>query len=94
MQTNKLGKTATKVFYTGNGLTVIRYHETGVVTFNDEKIVLNTGGYFTRTTKARMNQTSSQFNLGYRVYQEKGLWNVDYKGKNYLFIEDKIELNR
>lgn len=37
---------------------------------------LNTGGYFTKTTKKRMNQFAEMFNLGFRVYQEVGEWFV------------------
>lgn len=37
---------------------------------------LNTGGYFTKTTKKRMNQFAEMFNLGFRVVQDKGNWYV------------------
>ncbi len=71
MQTKKLGSTATNVRTEGNA-TIVRYHDTDVVRFDDSNITLNTGGWFTSTTKARMNQASAQFGLGFRVYQEKG----------------------
>ena len=61
----------------------------------DEKIqYLNTGGWFTNTTKTRMQQVSHQFNLGYNVFQKDGSWFVDYKGIEKPFSTDKITLER
>ena len=74
-QTKKLGPTATTVRQEGN-TTIVRYHDTDVVSFDDSVVTLDTGGWFTKTTKARMNQASAQFNLGFRVYAEKGIWYV------------------
>ena len=59
-----------------DGWTVVTLHGTDVVKFNDKEIILNTGGWKTVTTKARMNQVSNQFGLGYSVYQEDGTWYV------------------
>lgn len=90
-QQNKLGKVATTV--TGNSLDNIRvtYHSTDIVTVTKVKgklrITLDTGGWFTPTTKTRMNQASNQFGLGYRVYQDKGSWYVKkYNGKEIPFV--------
>ena len=39
------------------------------------RVTLNTGGYFSNTTKLRMNQFSAQFcHHQYGVYQKKGEW--------------------
>jgi hypothetical protein len=92
-QIHKVGKTATKVKVSGSEL-VIEYHETEVVKANDCFIILNTGGWFTVTTKTRMNQASNEFSLGYSVYQKKGFWYVDYKGKTYLFNDEVLTLER
>jgi hypothetical protein len=41
------------------------------------RVTLNTGGYFTNTTKTRMNQFAAQFcQHQYGVYQKKGEWFV------------------
>jgi len=77
-----------------DGVTRVTYHNTDVVTFTDDLIVLNTGGWFTATTKARMNQTSEQFDLGYRVFQRDWMWFVDYKGQTYSFTNNHVELSR
>jgi len=69
------------------------YHSTAVVKFNEKSIILNSGGYHTNTTKTRMNQTSNQFNLGYKVYQKNFSWFVDFKGKT-IDYHDNIKLSR
>lgn len=74
-QTRRLGKTATSVRTDAQG-THIRYHDTDVVTFTPEKVILRTGGWYTNTTKTRMNQAACQFGLGYGVSQRKGQWYV------------------
>jgi len=78
-RTNTIGTHKTSVF-TEAGTTKVIYHDTAVVSFNSDTITLNTGGYFTRTTKLRMNQASNQFDLGFKVYQRQGTWYVDYLG--------------
>lgn len=74
-QTQQLGKTATSVRMDEQG-THIRYHDTDVVTFTPEKVILRTGGWYTVTTKLRMNQTARQFGLPYGVSQRKGKWYI------------------
>lgn len=69
----KVGRTATTI-RTDAGVTRVRYHQTDVVQFTADVITLDSGGWRTATTKARMNQASHQFNLGFRVYQERGVW--------------------
>ena len=63
------------------GMTSIVYHSTAVVQFNSDKIILNSGGWDTRTTKTRMNQASNQYGLGFEVYQVNYSWYVDYRDK-------------
>ena len=73
--------------------TYIQLHNTTVVTFDQNFIVLNTGGWKTVTTKARMNQASNQFNLGYRVSQNNHEWFVTI-GNVSLPFEGHMVLNR
>lgn len=75
------------------GLTSVVYHNTAVVQFNDKKIILNSGGWETATTKSRMNQTSNQYNLGFDVYQVNFTWYVNYKDDVIPFV-DGMELPR
>lgn len=74
-QTQRLGTTATSVRH-DKAWTIVRYHDTDVVSFDAETIVLRTGGWKTATTKARMNQAANQFGLRYQVYQAKGQWYI------------------
>lgn len=90
-QVHKLGTVATSV-RTDNGYTIVQYHATDVVKWNDNVIILNTGGWFTNTTKTRMNQASNQYNLGYQVYQKAHKWHVNYKGTTHNFDPNQYEL--
>ena len=76
--------------YTDNGTTKVKYHQTDVVKFNNERIVLDSGGWETSTTKKRMNQTSDQFDLGYYVFQKSFVWYVDFKGDTFDFVDNMI----
>ena len=94
-QTHEVGKHATTVSTGDDGKTRVTYHSTDVVVFDADVIRLDTGGWFTVTTKTRMNQASSQFGLGYGVYQRKGLWYVEHNGITHSFgHSERIELNR
>lgn len=91
-QENIIGERATNV-YQENGRTIVRYHATEVVRFDNETIILDSGGWKTQTTKNRMNQTSGQFNLGFRVVQKSFAWYVNFKGEIIEFT-DNLELRR
>lgn len=53
----------------------VKLHATDVVTFTPEGTMLNTGGWFTSTTKDRINSYSPL-----KVYSEKGVWYVNLPG--------------
>lgn len=70
---------ATRVWRDPEGVLRVQYHQTCVVAvYPDGSIELDTGGWKTATTKARMNQAAHQFNLGFRVYQHKHEWFVGW----------------
>lgn len=87
-----VGKTATSIRQE-NGVTNIRYHDTDVVTFDAKTITLKSGGWRTKTTKSRMNQSANQFGLGFQVYQKDYNWYVTFKGETVDYF-DGIVLNR
>jgi hypothetical protein len=89
---NQVGTHETSI-YTSNGYICVKYHNTEVVRFNHERIVLNSNGWSTHTTKVRMNQASNQYGLGYKVYQRDYDWYIDFKGQTIEY-KDKIELER
>ena len=92
-QTQTIGTHKTAIYNSGT-YTVVKYHYTDIVEFNEHEIVLNTGGWATVTTKLRMNQASNQFDLGYHVYQKNYDWFVDYKGETIKFKGEGIILTR
>ena len=91
-QTHSVGTHKTNIVQL-EGFTNVVYHNTAVVQFNNDKIVLNSGGWDTRTTKTRMNQASSQYGLGFVVYQVNFSWYVDYDGDTMPFT-DGMTLDR
>lgn len=88
-----IGKGNTTV-KTVNGFTIVTFHSTNVVVFDDKTITLDTGGWFSVTTKTRMTQTSNQFDLGFTIYAKRGNWFVDFKGKTVEFDGNVVELTR
>lgn len=93
---HRVGSTATVIGYDGyppEGFNFCQYHATKVVRWNDRKIILNSNGWRTNTTKARMNQVSNQFGLGFQVYQKDFNWFVRHGLYEYPF-HDNIELIR
>jgi hypothetical protein len=58
---------------------------------NGDKIILNSGGYRTHTTKARINEFLPS---NIRVYQKKYNWYIikDNDDKNVIEFTDGIEL--
>jgi len=88
-QQHQVGKGNTTIS-TENGTTRVTFHETVVVAFNDKKIVLDSGGWLSTTTKTRMNQASNQFDLGYQVFQQRGEWFVFYKTQTVKFKDGMV----
>lgn len=70
--------------------TVAIYYNTPIVEFNNHKITLNTGGYYTQSTARRMNQISKDYDLGFFVCQKKGILYVEYKEKKYTFDKNNM----
>ena len=85
-------KKATKVFEE-DGFKVVRLYSTDVVKFNDNSIILNTGGWGTKTTLQRMNQAAMDYSLSFRIYQKKHQLYVRYLGEDKLF-QDGMVLRR
>lgn len=84
----------TKIESSPAGQTQVIFYNTPVVSFNNKQIILNSGGWWTMSTKKRMNQVSDFYNLGFRVFQKAGDWFVDYKNAVERFDSQKIALAR
>lgn len=97
-QVEKVGRHATRIYTDDDGYKCISYQGTEVVRFNDDIIILNTGGWFTNTTKRRMNQASNQFGLGITIFQQKWEWYAlldsgkvePFNGNVLVLFRDKI----
>ena len=89
-RTDKVGTHETSIYHTDYGDTVVQYHNTQVVRFNTDEIVLNSGGWHTVTTKLRMNQASYQFGLGFYVHQRQFEWFVTNGNRTYSFNDGMI----
>ena len=76
------------------GKTVVVYYETAVVKFNDEEIILNTGGWWTMSTQVRMNWASKHFDLGYRIQRQGKTWHVTYQDKQHAYEAEQVRLDR
>ena len=74
-----------------NNTLIVAYHNTPVVKVTNTEIILNTGGWYSATTKRRMNQASNSYGLGFAVYQVNFSWYVDYNGDTIPF-EDNMKL--
>jgi len=77
---SKVGSHKTSVNWVDNNTLTVQYHNTVVcrIDFNACEVTLNTGGWYSATTKLRMNQAMNQY-LGSRalhVYQENYQWYV------------------
>ncbi len=91
---DEIGKHATTVSTSDirEGKTTVTYHETDVVVVNRSRntITLDSGGWRTVTTKARMNQTSRQLSLGFGVWQRDFKWYVKHHGRTYDFYDGMV----
>lgn len=77
----RIANNTLKIEY-NDGTTAIRLHNTNVVTFAGKKIILNSDGWRTSTTKDRINTYSPA-----KISQNKGLWYLD-NGK--LFYDNCV----
>lgn len=69
-KSKRIGNNTLEIIYS-DGSKAIRLHDTNVVTFKKDKIILDSGGWRTNTTKARINQYSP-----FTVYQKDFDWFV------------------
>ena len=67
----------------GRATLTVRLHSTDVVTLTtlarSLAVKLDSGGWRTVTTKARINQGASEYRLPFRVQQDRGQWYVTYR---------------
>tara|TARA_A100001201_G_scaffold128868_1_gene114058 strand:+ start:877 stop:1224 length:348 start_codon:yes stop_codon:yes gene_type:complete len=87
---NLIGTHKTSIYRNENNL-IVRYWFTDIVTITNDSIILNNGGYYTATTKKRMNQVSLQFGLGFNVFQKDYEWFVQTsENKIFCFQQNSV----
>jgi hypothetical protein len=74
-----------------NGKRIIRLYDTDIVEFDGRKVVLNSGGWRTETTKNNMNRIGEG---KFYVFSENGDWYVKTKKRKMEFpFVDGVEFN-
>jgi hypothetical protein len=88
---SKLISKSCRVIKYNNGDFTVRLYSTDILQIKrqENKIILNSGGYKTVTTKARLNEFLTDHNI--KVWQEKFNWYIDDRGIKREF-SDGIEL--
>lgn len=76
---------------TQDGDTLVVLYETTIVRFNGKRIILNSGGHKTATTKRWMNKVAEEYQLPYQVESKNGNWIVRTTEQEYPF-SDGIEI--
>lgn len=72
-----IGNNTLKITYSDTKQ-AIRLHNTDIITYDNGKIILNSGGYETKTTKDRLNKYLPSH---LRVYQNNFQWFIDNQAK-------------
>ncbi|KKM66067.1 hypothetical protein LCGC14_1485020 [marine sediment metagenome] len=87
------GRTYTRVTIEG-GTTRTYYYSTNVVTFDEDTITLDTGGYRTALIRAHMNQAAFQYALSFYVDQRNQDWFVRTWAGTVPFKKATLTLDR
>lgn len=87
-------KRATTVFDDGEGFMACVYHQTKVVRWSRDTVVLNSNGFQTATTKTRMNEVSQEYGLGYHVFQKDHEWYVELPSGKVVDFNDGMRIER
>lgn len=80
-------------FKDSSGRTFVVLHATNIVEFDQDKVKLDSGGFRTSKTKARMNQASLDHGLGFTVKKIEGKWFLQTENETIPF-RDKMEFER
>ena len=82
-QQQRISKNNTAVYFSGN-VQCVALHATEIIRHNPQTrhVQFDTGGYFTATTKTRMNQAMNQWGIPLHVSQESGEWFVHNRQTN------------
>jgi hypothetical protein len=85
---SKKVKNNTRLTIYANGDKVLRLHNTDIIKWQEDKIILNSGGYDTKTTRSRFNEYLPDY---IHIYRDKGISYISYNNEKIKFV-DGIEL--
>lgn len=74
-------KRSTSVVLEPNGESYCLYHDTPVVTWTKDYVILDNGTWDSNTTRDRMNQCAREYDLNFGVYR--------YKKQTYVAVRTK-----
>lgn len=76
-----------------NSYTVYKYVNTDVIKVHNKYIQLNSGGWYTKSTKNLINEVIDLHRLNWSLYQRKGIWLCTHKDMNFTAeFKDGIRL--
>jgi hypothetical protein len=81
-----IGPTGTRIYSDGR-YTTVRFRDTDVVRIAYTDVRLDSGGSRDVVMRARLNQASRQFELGYHVMVKEGVWVVQTSRDVYRFVD-------
>jgi hypothetical protein len=82
-------KNNTRLTVYNNGDKTIRLHSTDIIQFKGDKIILNSGGWDTVTTRSRFNEFLPDY---YSIIRSKGITYIfDKRDEQFLRYSDKIK---
>ena len=83
----------TRVEYNNNtNCSTIVLHRTAIAVYdhNTQAVKLNTGGWYSNTTKSRLNAILSEVKYGCSVFQKQWNWYVSFRGQTQDFVDGMI----
>ena len=86
----------TRVEYNNNtNCSTIVLHRTAIAVYdhNTQAVKLNTGGWYSNTTKSRLNAILSEVKYGCSVFQKQWNWYVSFRGQTQDFVDGMILLD-
>ena len=93
---NNWSNSNTFVEYNSNtDCSTIVLHRTAIAVYDhkNQALKLNTGGWYSVTTKSRLNAILDQLMYGARVYQKNFDWFLSYNNQTHDFMDGMILVN-
>ena len=93
---NDWSNSNTKVDYNSNtNCSTVVLHRTAIAVYDhkNQALKLNTGGWYSVTTKSRLNAILSELITGASVFQRDFIWFLNYNNQTHDFNDGMILVN-